>query len=138
MTLVLCREVEYINPFQFKERTKERGKAWEEVAVNLRKHGYEVSKRAVRDKYRAVKEAIQKKNSRELRESGIAPELTQEERELTQIVEDLQEVEKDTKEQQGEQQTEEAKKQLDGVEMRQRALETFTETNKRYFRFWGS
>ena len=132
MTLVLCREVEFTNAFQFKERTKERGTAWEEVALNLRKHGYEVSKRAVRDKYRAVKEAVQKKNSRELRQCGIAPEPTNEELELTQIVEDLQEVEKEMKEQQGEQQAEEAKKHADGIEMRQRALETFTETNKRY------
>ena len=36
------------------------------------------------------------------------------------------------KDQQGEQQAEEAKKQLDGVKMRQRTLETFSETNRRY------
>ena len=102
------------------------------MAGNLQKHGYDVTKRAVRDKYKAVKEAVQKKNSKELRESGIAPKPTDEVRELTQIVEGLQEVEQEMKDQQGEQQAEEAKKQLDGVKMRQRTLETFSETNRRY------
>lgn len=134
MILVLCREVEFINPFQYKERTKKSGKAWEDIASNLRKHGYDVEKRAVRDKYNKIKDGIQKKNAKELRESGIAPELTNDELEITQIVEDMQEVEKETKEQQGEVRAEEEKKQHDGVEMRQRALETFTETNKRYWK----
>ncbi|XP_033110191.1 uncharacterized protein LOC117111389 [Anneissia japonica] len=38
MSLILCREVDYVNPFKYKERTKERGKAWEDIATNLRRH----------------------------------------------------------------------------------------------------
>lgn len=129
MNVVLCREVEYVNPFKFKERTKERGKAWEEAASNLKKHGYEITKRSVRDRYKNLKETVTKRNGKELKESGISPYLTDWQLEVTQIVEDLVEVEKETKEQQND----EVKKQLpvDGVEMRKRALESFTETNKR-------
>ncbi|XP_033097635.1 vicilin-like seed storage protein At2g18540 [Anneissia japonica] len=127
MSLILCREVDYVNPFKYKERTKERGKAWEDIATNLRRHGYDVTKRSVRDKYKTIKETVTKRNSKELKESGIAPELTDEQMEVTQIIEDLVEVEKDTKEHH----TEEDKKQVDGVEMRNRALESFTETSKR-------
>ncbi|XP_063962162.1 uncharacterized protein LOC135155822 [Lytechinus pictus] len=42
---MLCREVELLNPFQHRDRTKERGKVWEQVAQNLGKHGLAVSKR---------------------------------------------------------------------------------------------
>ena len=131
MVLVLCREVEFVNPFQYKGRTSKSGAAWEEVAENLRKHGYQVDRRGCREKFQKVKDTIKKRNAKELKESGIAPELTDEDAEITKIVEDIEEHEKEAKEQQGEVAAEENKKHLDGVEMRKRALETFSETNKR-------
>ena len=81
MNVARCREVEYINPFKFKERTKERGEAWEDVAANLKKHGFEVTKRSVRDKYKSLKDSVTKRNSKELKESGISPEFTDEQSE---------------------------------------------------------
>ena len=113
-------EVECLNPYQYKERTKERGKAWDEVASNLQKHGFEVTKRAVRDKFKTIKDVVSKRNSQEQMESGIAPELTGVKLEVTQMVEDLIDVEHDTKERQKEE-----KKKTDGVEMRKRALENY-------------
>ena len=67
MEVMLLREVNVINPLAFKERTNERGKAWDEVAANMSKHGHRVIKQAVRDKYKAVKDVIVKRNARELR-----------------------------------------------------------------------
>lgn len=98
----------------------------------MTKHGHRVTKRAVRDKYKAVKDVIAKRNTRELNESGIAPELTEVETEITHIIEDLTEVE-ETKERQSVKDCDEAKKKNDGKELRKRALETFAETNKRYY-----
>ena len=132
MCVMLCREVDFVNPFQYKQRTQESSKAWDEVTANLQKHGLTVNKRAVRDKYYKLKDSVIKKNRSEEKASGIAPELTGTQAELTQIIEDLTEVENDSKEILTQQQQKEEKKQLDGVEMRKRALETFTETNKRY------
>ena len=131
MCVKLCREVDFVNPFQYRPRTKESSKAWEEVTSNLQNHGLAVTKRAVRDKFYKLKDGISKKNRNEEKASGIAPELTDTQLELTQIIEDLTEVENESKESQAQQQQKEEKKQLDGVEMRKRALETFTETNKR-------
>lgn len=127
MNVTLCREVEFLNPFQYKDRTRERGKVWEDVATKLQGHGIDVSRRAVRDRYNTIKDNIKRKNNLEMKQSGIAPELTPSETEVTQIVESLVEVEADTKEQE----TEEEKKKVDGVEIRKRALESFTETRKR-------
>lgn len=66
----------------------------------MSKHGHKVTKRAVRDKYKAVKDVIVKRNAKKLKESGIAHELTEVETEITYIIEDLTEVEKETKERQ--------------------------------------
>ena len=131
MVLLLCREVDYINPYQYKGRTARSGAAWEQVAVNLRHHGFQVEKRGCQEKFKKLKETIKKRNAKELRESGIAPELTEEEQEITKVVEDMEESEKEAKEFQGEAAAEETKKHLTGVEMRKRAMETFSETNKR-------
>ncbi|XP_072173909.1 uncharacterized protein [Diadema setosum] len=131
MCLMLCREVDFINPFKHKQRTKESSKAWEDITSNLKKHGLNVTKRAVRDKYYKLKENVMKKNKTEEKSSGIAPEHNDTEAELTQIIEELTEVENDSKELLTQKQQQEEKKQLDGVEMRKRALESFTETNKR-------
>ena len=127
MNVLLCREVEFINPFKHKERTKERGRAWEEVAFKLQSYGHDVTRRSVRDRYKTIKDSVTRRNNLEKKQSGIAPEVTDEDAEITQIVEDLVEIETDTKEQQ----SEEEKKQLDGVDIRKRALESFTETKKR-------
>ena len=133
MNVALCREAGFINPFQYRERTKERGQAWDTIAVNLQKHGFNVTKRSVRDRYKLLKEQVLKRNREEAKASGIAPELTGAEAEVIEVIEDLLEVENDTKGQQAEIQLDEKKKELDGVEMRKRCLETFSETNKRYY-----
>ena len=79
---------------------------WEHVATKLQEHGLDVSRRSVRDRYNLIKDNIKRKNNLEMKQSGIAPEMTPSETEMTQIVESLVEVEADTKEQE----TEEEKK----------------------------
>ena len=74
---MLCREVEFLNPFQFKDRTRERGKVWDDVASKLQEHGLDVSRRAVRDRYNLIKDNIKKRNNLEKRQSGIAPEMSE-------------------------------------------------------------
>ena len=82
MNVILCREIDFINPYKNKERTKERGQTWAEIAGNLRKHGFDVTKRLVRDKYKSLKDSVKRRNRQEERASGIAPELTDKEAEV--------------------------------------------------------
>ncbi|XP_072167922.1 uncharacterized protein [Diadema setosum] len=60
MAVLLCREIESVNPFQYTVRTKERGQSWEDIAANIRKQGHRVTKRGVRDKYHSLKELLKK------------------------------------------------------------------------------
>ena len=129
MNVMPCREVEFLNPFQFKDRTRERGKVWDDVVSKLQEHGLDVSRRSVRDRYNLINNNIKRRNNLEKRQSGIAPEMSEAETEMTQIVEGMVEIKAETKEQE----SEEEKKKLDGGEIRKLALESFTETSKRSF-----
>lgn len=115
---MLCREVEFLNPFQHRDRTRERGKVWDEVASKLQEHGLDVSRRSVRDRYNLIKDNFKKKKQSRETAKWIAPEMSEAETEITQIIKGMVEIEADMKE-------------LDGVEIRKRALESFTETRKR-------
>ncbi|KAJ8036267.1 hypothetical protein HOLleu_20188 [Holothuria leucospilota] len=133
MNVTLCKEVDLINPFQYKERTKERGQAWDTIADNLQKLKYCVTKWSVRDRYKLLKDQVLKKNREDAKASGISTDEVSNKPELTQIIEELVEVEKERREQQTEIREKEEKKEQDGAEMRRRALESFAETSKRYF-----
>ena len=132
LDVVLCREVALVNPFQHKQRTKESSKAWDTITAGLVRQGHHVTKRAVREHFYRVKDSITKRNRVEEAASGISPELSDTQLEVTNLVEDLTDLENEAKLQQQQQQQKEEKKAMDGIEIRNRAMETYKETAKRY------
>ena len=72
--LMLLIEVAAINPFMHRKGTKERGKAWTDVAEGLQKHSFKVDQRAFQDRYVYLQIKNKQKNAEEKRAPGIAPE----------------------------------------------------------------
>lgn len=128
--LILIGEVILTRPFQFRQGTRERGKAWQEVADAMRARNYKVDKRAVRDRVTHLMDKLKDKNRMEKAASGIAVEETEEERKIRENVEDLIQEEEDIESAPREKGDEE-KKKMDAAEMRKRACETYGETQKR-------
>lgn len=127
--LALLIEIGSINPFACRRGSKERGKRWTEVAELLAKQGFKVDQRAVRDRYTLLNNRNKQNNSKERKESGIAPEVTPTQAEITTIIEDL--AQQDADSETIVEKNDEEQKKVDGIEMRKRLVETFAETNKR-------
>lgn len=131
--LTLLMEVTAVNPFIHRKGTKERGKAWTDVAENLQKHAFKVDQRAVRDRYVHLQTKNKQKNAVEKRASGIAPEEGKLQTDSISLLEELLllEEEAETSTAKAEEVKKEEQKKVDGVEMRKRLVETFGETSKR-------
>lgn len=72
--ILLCREILVSQPFQFKERTVERGKIWDEIANRLNNCEtvkFRVTKRSVRERFKLIKEKFKRKIREEENASGI-------------------------------------------------------------------
>ena len=92
----MCREVLDIEPYQFKLRSPERGKAWETISshLNATSHPkFRVTPRSVRDRYNLTKK-FQVRLNREERASGISDDNS----ELDNLLEEILEKEKAAKE----------------------------------------
>ena len=92
----MCREVLDIEPYQFKLRSTERGKAWETISshLNATSHPkFRVTPRSVRDRYNLTKK-FQVRLNREERASGISDDNS----ELDNLLEEILEKEKAAKE----------------------------------------
>ena len=75
--ILLCREILVSQPFQFKERTVERGKIWDEIANRLNNCEtvkFRVTKRSVRERFKLIKEKFKRKIREEENASGIDEE----------------------------------------------------------------
>jgi hypothetical protein len=87
----LCGEISLIYPFTgTKKGTVQRGKKWDEVAINLSKLEdpiFKVDKRAVRDRYNLLSQRYRKKMKEEEKASGVSPEITEVEMALDSIIE---------------------------------------------------
>ena len=82
----LCREIVLIQPYKFKEKTREKGKAWQDISDNPNSlPGFTVSARAVRERLKLLEIKFKKKDRQERAASGISPEMT----ELDVLLEDL-------------------------------------------------
>ena len=69
----LCREILASQPYQFKERTVERGIIWEEISNrlnNCQRAKFRVTKRSVRDRFQLNKEKFKRKIREEESLSG--------------------------------------------------------------------
>ena len=124
----MCREVLDIEPYQFKLRSPERGKAWETISSHLNATSYpkfRVTPRSVRDRYNLLTKKFQVRLNKEERASGISDNL----------LEEILEKEKAAKEKL-ENDGEDKKKSLTNEkaaaeDMRKRALERVGQTAKR-------
>ncbi|XP_072172038.1 uncharacterized protein [Diadema setosum] len=127
---ILLKEVILIRPFQFRKKTVERGRAWQQVAEALQKMGFKVNQRAVRDRMKVLMDAVRGRNNVEKAASGIAPDDTEEQKHRHEVIEDLIQEEEDVELAPRDRGDEERKK-ADAVEMRRASCETFGETRKR-------
>lgn len=127
--LILIGEVILARPFEYRQGTRERGKAWQEIADTMKASNFKVDKPAVRDRVSHLMERVKDRIKREKAASGIAVEETDEEKRIRESVEDLIQEEEDIESAPKDQREEE---KADGAEMRKRACETYRETQKRY------
>ncbi|XP_030830546.1 vicilin-like seed storage protein At2g18540 isoform X1 [Strongylocentrotus purpuratus] len=127
----LIGEVTLANPFQFRYKTSDRARAWQQVAEGMVKKGYKVDCRAVRDRIHVLKDKVKAKNNVERAASGIAVEETEEELGIREAVERMMQEEEDI-ELAPKERGDEQKKKAEGEELRKRACETMGETRKRH------
>ena len=129
-----CKEVVASKLFETKKRSAERAQVWEAIAKNLEKMEFpkfKVEQRSVRDRFKRLIKQFRKKENDERRASGISPELT----ELDTLLEEISEKEEASEALAAEMVENEKKRlqedQMAGQEMRKRAMETLSETQKR-------
>ena len=134
--IVMCREVLIVEPYRFKIRSPERGKAWESLAETLNAMSslsskFKVTARSVRDRYNLLTKKMQAKLKSEEKASGIDVETT----ELDVLLEEILEREKAAKEKL-ESDEDKKKKAVENDKvatesMRKQALERMGQTAKR-------
>ena len=129
-----CKEVIASKLFETKKRSAERAQVWEAIAKKLEKMEYpkfKVEQRSVRDRLKKLIKQFRKKENDERRASGISPELT----ELDTLLEEISEKEEASETLAADMGEREKRRleedQMAGQEMRKRAMETLSETQKR-------
>ena len=126
----MCREVLDIEPYQFKLRSPERGKAWETISshLNATSHPkFRVTPRSVRDRYNLLTKKFQVRLNREERASGISDDNS----ELDNLLEEILEKEKAAKEKLDNDDESLANEKAAAEDMRKHALERVGQTAKR-------
>ena len=87
---LLCREILFIKPYQFKSGSKESGNAWSLIATNLnaaKENEFLVTQKSVRDRYKL----LLTKHKRKMREQEGASGSNEEETELDNLLENIKE-----------------------------------------------
>ena len=126
---LLIREMFVYEPWQCTKGTEERGNCWGMIADSLNRiEGFDVEKRSVRDRYNTLETNFKRKmNVLEKATGDAPPEESQFEIGMRDIIErfrEKEEMDKATKQ-------EKVVALEKGVEMRNRALETWKETRSR-------
>lgn len=128
--ILFLREVLFQEPYQHRHGSVERGDIWEEIANTLNKIAepkFTVSKRSVRDRYSTLSKNYKKRNSEEMKASGISPEVTEVDEALEDLVQRFDEADEEFKLQSA---TKKAKIEEDiaaAQEIRQKSLDTMGE-----------
>ena len=130
----ICKEIVASKLFETKKRSRERAQVWEAIAKKLQKVEYpkfKVEQRSVRDRLNKLIKQFRRKDNDERLASGISPELT----ELDTLLEEICEKE-EASETLAADMAEKEKRRLEGdqiaaQEMRKRAMESLSETQKR-------
>ena len=132
--VLLCREIMVIEPYSAKPRTAQRGQLWKDIADRLNclsEHKFNVTQRAVRDRFKLLSEKFKRKMAAEKVASGINPEVS----ELDVLLEEILAKEETYNEEQssdlaGNKRKEELDKE-NAHEIRLKAMESLKETQKR-------
>ena len=129
--VLLAKEVLYLEPFQFKERTAQSVQAWQDLVNNLMKNYTgkfdKLTSRGAKDHIALLIKNHKKKNADELKASGISPEQSELDTILEEIIERMEanvaEIEKDN----------ERKKREVAMakDIRLKAMEALSQTKKR-------
>ena len=126
--VLLCRELLVVEPYNYKEKTKERGQAWSSISDHINPMpGFTVSARAVRERFKLLEGRFKKKNRDEINSTGISPEVTELDTLLEEIISRTDEAARSFENKSAKERNE---KEL-GEHVRLQALETYTETRKR-------
>ena len=129
--VLLAKEVLYLEPFQFKERTAQSVQAWQDLVNNLMKNYTgkfdKLTSRGAKDHIALLIKNHKKKNADELKASGISPEQSELDTILEQIIERMEanvaEIEKDN---------EKKKREVAmAKDIRLKAMEALSQTKKR-------
>ncbi|XP_057300758.1 uncharacterized protein LOC130635443 [Hydractinia symbiolongicarpus] len=85
--VLLCREMLVVEPYKFKEKTRERGQAWTKISDNINLiPGFSTNMRAVREPFKLLETRYKKKNNAELKATGISPEISELDTLLEEII----------------------------------------------------
>ena len=133
--LYLCREVLFIKPYQFKPGSACSGNAWTSIANDLcavEELCFTVNQKSVRDRYRLLIDRHKKKMRAQESESGSTTDETELDQLLQNILEETEEAlstyDKETKEKQDKELLDRKRTE----EVRQKALESLGQTQKRH------
>ncbi len=131
----LIREVLLVEPYLYKQQTKERGEAWKVITQNLNAleaPKFRVSVRAVREKFGKLMKSFKENEREEVRASGIeGADYDEIYRGLTDIDLRMEEVKALQEEKDQRQQCKEHLDRRNAEEMRRRATESLAETRRR-------
>ena len=125
---LLLREVLLLEPFQYRQGTKEKGAVWSKIAENLTDLGMKANQRSVREKFDKLVTEFKRKQAAEERASGVDVEYTERDRAMEDILERMNEHEVAL----------ESKKHKDiqekatAEDMRKKATERVGETRRRH------
>ena len=95
--VMLCREILYEDPFQFKKGSPDRGEVWSKIARALNsctELKFNVKQRSVRERFTLLQVKYKETNRKDEAGSGTSRQVS----ELDQLLEDITEKEKDSEE----------------------------------------
>ena len=130
----LCREILLFEPYQFKERTRERGNAWKSIAENLNAidcQNFRVDSRAVRERFFHIKARFERQTRDDNKATGISPEVTLLDQALQDISDRIQEAEANLEHENKTSKERSNLEKLEAEEIRNRAVENLGETMQR-------
>ena len=124
-----------MKPYQYKSGSPQSGNAWTDIASDLcavKEITFNVNQKSVRDRYRLLIEKHKKKMRAQEGVSGSSAVETELDQLLQNIMEESQEASENYDKQTKEKQEKDLKQRKDAEEVRQRALESLAQTEKRH------
>ena len=125
--ILLLREVLFREPYQHRHGSVERGDIWEEIATALNEIAepkFSVSKRSVRDHFNTLSKNYKKRNSDEIKASGITPEVTEVDEALEDLIQRFEEADEEFKLQSANKKAKIEEDLAAAQEIRQKSLDT--------------